>query len=328
MNFTFGTDPEFMVVDRDGNIRSAIRFIEGDRDNRIMQGEYGFYYDNVLAECAVKPANSKEEAVANIREALTRYAEILEPHGVRLTTRASHEFEDAELDTGKMVKSPLGEMVREGRFAGCKEEKCAYTLSTIDPKAIQKSILANNLRTAGGHVHLGTELGKSYIPCVSLIRMLDLFVGLPSVILDRDESSLRRRSLYGFPGRYRQPKWGCEYRTLGNFWLSSPGLVELIYDLCAFTVEFVEEGRHEEFWTVDEEKLLSDDFWNEGGDPTKLHTCHGYDVDELLQIFTGKEEAMPFAQMLTKYLPSDIYSRIFTPERPPYRYDLYKEWNL
>lgn len=328
MSFTFGTDPEFMVVDQNGKFRSAIRFIEGDRENRINQDEYSFYYDNVLAECAVKPAESKEEAVENIREALSRYQTILNPHGVRLSTTAAHKFDDEELDTGKLVKSPLGELVREGRFAGCKEEKCAYRLETIDPKTIQQSILSQNLRTAGGHVHLGTELGKSYIPCVSLVRMLDLFVGLPSVVIDRTETSLLRRSLYGSAGRYRQPMWGCEYRTLGNFWLSSPKLVELIYDLCAFTVDFCESGKHEQLWTIDEEKLLSDDFWNEGGDPTELHICHEYDPKALLGVFAGKENVKQFFPIISKYLPADLQARVFTDEPFPIKYDLCKEWNL
>ena len=95
MNFTFGTDPEFMVVDRNGNFRSAIGLVQGSRTNRIEIGEYSFYYDNVLAECAVKPAGSKEEAVANIRQALQHYKEILEPqpYRPRLTAIAAAEYD-------------------------------------------------------------------------------------------------------------------------------------------------------------------------------------------------------------------------------------------
>jgi len=336
MNFTFGTDPEFMVVDQNDNFRSAITFVKGDRKNRIKIGEFGFYYDNVLAECAVKPAGSNAEAIINIRTALQHYKEILDPHGVKIIPQAAAEYNDAELDTGKLLKSPLGGMVQEGRYAGCKAEKCAYILNTLKPTELQEKIRHENLRTAGGHVHLGTELGKFHLPCVSLIRTMDLFVGLPLLILDQDKSGLLRRKLYGAAGRYRQPPWGAEYRTLSNYWLSSPRLVDLVYDLCAFCVEFVEAERHKEFWHIDEEKLDSDDFWNSGGDPADLHICFGYDSDKLRGLFEGKGNtdeggASEYIDIIKDHLPSELFDKIQSlawPSGMKPKTDFYEEWAL
>lgn len=326
--FTFGTDPEFMIADSHGNIRSAIGIVNGDRSNRIRKGNCSFYYDNVLAECTVKPAATKEEAVENIREAIRLYKEVLGPN-FRLLSRASQSYDHKELDTGKWIRSPLGGMVKEGRYAGCKTEKCAYELEEVDPEPIQLKIRDQNLRTAGGHIHLGTDLGKSYLQAVSLVRMMDLFVGLPALILDHDPTSPLRRKLYGQAGRFRQPKWGLEYRTLGNFWLSSPNLAKIIYELTNFAVEFVESGKHQELWTIDEDGM-TDEFFNNGGNPADLHTCHRYDPNKFRKLFNdfNQKVATDFINLIFSYLPSHLCNNIIEEANKSPTFDLYKEWNV
>jgi hypothetical protein len=325
--FTFGSDPEFIVLDKNKRPRSAIGVVNGTKKRRIVRGECGFYWDNVLAECTVQPAHNKAEAISNIGFALKQYADIVKPH--QLTIRASQNFPDEELETGPMLKCQDGTMVRAGRFAGCKTEFCAYSLGTIEPDGIQDRFKGTNLRTAGGHVHLGTELGQTWNACVSLVRMLDLFLGLPSLLIDKSQGSVERRQLYGEAGRFRQPPHGCEYRTLSNFWLVSPATVELVYDLCEFAVAFVKEENHKEFWSIDEDRLKDDDFWNNDGDPANLHVCQGYDIAKLRGLFREDDgEYDEFMRLLEKHMPKPLMRSIYDQAAKYPTYDLAKEWAL
>jgi hypothetical protein len=316
MGFTFGSDPEFMLVGKNGH-KSAIGIVPGSKNQKYRIGDYCYYYDNVLAECNIVPASCKSEAVENIRTALQQYVDIVFPHGVRLAAQAAQKFPRQELQT------------KEALHVGCKSESCAYELiGEVDPRPLQRKFVKSTLRTAGGHIHLGTPLGRDYVSCISLVRMLDLFVGIPSLYIDNDPTTTERRKLYGNPGRYRRPSHGVEYRTLSNFWLASPQLVGLIYDLCEHTVDFVEQGRHCEFWEIDQETLDSENFWNHGGDPRTCHRCHGYDVKLLRNCFkTGNRKmAWPLMNLVEKHLTPSLRKDIV--KESSWTYDLYSAWGL
>jgi hypothetical protein len=60
-----------------------------------------------------------------------------------------------------------------------------------------------------------------------------MFLGLWSVINDPDT---RRRQLYGKAGAIRFKPYGIEYRTLSNFWLADPKLIEKVWDMTAFAI--------------------------------------------------------------------------------------------
>ena len=64
---TLGADPEFMLC-KDGEIHSAIGIIQGDIDNRINIKGHQFYWDNVMAECAVRPESRKEKVLISFKE--------------------------------------------------------------------------------------------------------------------------------------------------------------------------------------------------------------------------------------------------------------------
>ncbi len=317
MNFRFGGDPEFMLKDTIGQFKSAIGIIPGSKSKKFRIGDYFYYYDNVLAECNIQPASSKDEAIKNIRTALQQYAELVGSHGVKLVVQAAQRYPRKELQT------------KEAKHVGCKSESCAYELiDEVDPRPLQKKFKKTTLRTAGGHIHLGTPLGFEYLSSISLIRMIDLFVGIPSLYLDNDPSSSERRKLYGEAGRYRRPKHGVEYRALSNFWLGSPQLVGLIYDLCEYTIDFVDRGKNQELWKIDESTLESDDFWNNGGDPRKCHQCHGYDVKLLRDCFkTGnKQMAWPLMSLVERYLPPGLCNEIV--KESAFSRDFYSAWSL
>lgn len=301
MNFTIGTDPEFILVDENEQFKSAIGIIKGTKEKRIKINNIEFYYDNVLAECVVTPAETKEEFVINVNNSIDIYKKLINPY--KISNFSSAYFSNEDL------------LHPDAQVAGCAVEYCAYALSPISSKKINKIFKNTKLRTAGGHVHLGTNLGKSHESCVMLVRMLDLFLGFTSLFLDNTSSSIERRKIYGSAGRYRQPKHGVEYRTLGNFWLFDNKLIETVYEICEFVIKFTEEKGYENFWKVDNEKLNSDDFWNNDGNPSECHVCYGYDIINFKKLFFMSKEDLEINSKEIKdivnfYLPDKIKEKI------------------
>ena len=317
MEFTFGSDPEFILVDEKGKLKSAIGVVPGSKEKKFERDGDFFFYDNVLAECTVSPAGSPEEAVENMGKSLRSMAEIVAPF--KITTISSGYFEDDEMKN------------KEARKAGCAVEMCAYSMRVIPPGKVKKLFKNENFRTAGGHVHLGTSIGMDHEKCVMLIRMLDLFLGVPSLVMDNSSMTVERRRIYGKPGRYRQPKHGIEYRTPGNFWISSPKLARLFFEICQEVIRLTEDRVYHEYWEIDRERLDSDDFWNRCGDPSKCHECHGYDVKSLRDAFGMERSEMkskiaPFLDVSFKYLPQRIKDEVL--DLQDSRFDIYEEWNL
>lgn len=299
MNFTIGGDPEFIISDKNDNIVSAIDVVKGTRNKRIKINKNEYYYDNVLAECTILPSNNKEEFIFNVKNSIDTYKKLIYPY--KITDLSSNYFSKKDL------------LHKDARKSGCSVEYCAYSLETISSKKINKILNSTNLRTAGGHIHLGTDLGKNHESCVMLVRMLDLFLGFASLLIDNNIQSVERRKIFGQAGRYRQPKYGIEYRTLSNFWLFNDKLVGVIYDICEFTIDFTKEKKYENFWKIDYEKLNSDDFWNNDGDPADCHFCYGYDCKKFKNLFINKDldYKKNIMEIFEYYLDKKIKNKIF-----------------
>lgn len=304
MRFTFGTDPEFMISRWD-DLVSAISLLP-NKESAIARNGSQFYYDNVLAEIAVKPAKNKEEALLNIGSALQNLAKLVKPS--RFVIRASAKYDNQQLKD------------KEARIAGCNPEWNAYTLRCILPP--EEVIAKTNFRTGGGHIHIGGEGLENPINAFNVIKMLDLFLAVPAIFLDTDETSVERRKIYGHAGSHRATDYGFEYRLLGNFWFASPELVELVYDIVSFCLECVENKLHEKFWSVNEKLLQSDD-------PSKAYTCTGYDVKLLCKAINScdKKQADKFMMFISNYMPSQLFLRIeeMSKKQLP---DPYESWRL
>jgi hypothetical protein len=313
-NFTFGSDPEFMLI-RDGIFRSAIGIVPGTKYKRHRIGDNYYYYDNVMAECTIEPAASKPEALANFERAFRSFAKLVKPN--ILVVRASQEYPREELAH------------KDALEIGCDREFCCYALRDIEPP--EEDFQSGQLRSAGGHLHIGSKFAQeSNAGCLATIRMMDLFLGTMSIYLDKDETTKRRKELYGQAGRFRTPEHGAEYRSLGNFWLASPKSVGFIYDMVAFIMQFVEDRRHEQFWFIDEDRLNSDDAWNEEDfDPASCHQCTGYDLAALRYAIdtVDKKQGRDFLSFIEKLMPARLFSKFgaLVDEGP---FDFYKEWGL
>ena len=135
-----------------------------------------------------------------------------------------------------------------------------------------------------------------------VIRMCDLFLGIPSLLLDRDPTSKDRRKLYGGAGSHRiRNKYGVEYRSLSNFWVSRPSLVELIYNLATVAVRIV---------MVDK---INEHIWNNEINPDKMRTTiNNMDIGNVDK----------FMVVVAKYVGPELMTRIYNEATKPYTGDL------
>lgn len=294
--FTFGSDPEFSLELNGKNI-TAIPWLQDKSDKQHIE-EYAFYYDNVLAECNVKPAKSKEEAVGNIRIALSILKNIVNPLKIRCEATIYYDYDQLQHPKAMEI--------------ACDPEHCCYNLEECRPDIAE--FKKSNFRTAGGHIHIGHEFPQtSLMECYRLTRMMDLFVGIPSLFIDKDPTSQNRKKFYGHAGRFRRPEHGLEYRSLSNFWLASPKLVELIYDLTEFAINFTVQEKDRELWFIDMDGLRDNKNWNQiGFHPSSLHFCKGYNKEELIKTIKNNdlELASKFMDVIQKYLPKKLFNRI------------------
>ena len=287
MEFTFGSDPEFMIS-RWEDLHSAIGVLP-KKEHAISRAGSKFYYDNVLAEIAVKPAKTKEEMLHNTRQSLQQLAKLVKPY--RFNIRASAKYPNKQLTD------------REAKIAGCNPEWNVYSLKCVLPP--EEIISSTPFRSAGGHIHIGHPSFEDPLVSFDMIRMMDLFVGIPSIYMDTDITSKDRRKIYGHAGSHRPCDYGFEYRVLGNFWFSSPAHASIIYDLTQFVADFVEQQNHKKFWSVDEAKLNSEN-------PSKAYTCSGYDQKLLCKSINNcdKKQAEKFMIFISNYLNHDLWQKV------------------
>lgn len=208
MNITIGADPEVFVTSS-GTIVSVIGHLGGTKSEPVPVHKGAVQEDNVLAEFNIDPARTSREFVGNLKAVMGQLREKLHPLDIDI--KASHMFTKQEI-------------LRSGRQAlvfGCDPDYNAYTgrkNAAPSPRT--------GLRTAGGHIHVGydnptPEMNRA------IVKAMDVFLGLPSLLVDGDE---RRRRMYGAAGAYRDKEYGVEYRTLSNFWLTHTSMMEWAYN--------------------------------------------------------------------------------------------------
>ena len=211
INFAIGADPEVFVGDDSGAAKSIIGKIGGTKYAPLplpLGDGFAVQEDNVALEFNIPASRSKSEFVSNIMKA-TDFLEkdVIDRHGLRFLHESAISFPEEEM------YSP------EAFVFGCEPDYNAWT-GKVNHKPKAGDPL---LRSCGGHVHIGC---KEFDPA-EIIKACDLFLGVPSTIMDEGE---RRKQLYGKYGAYRRKHYGPEYRVLSNFWIFKPELIEWVHD--------------------------------------------------------------------------------------------------
>jgi hypothetical protein len=78
---------------------------------------------------------------------------------------------------------------------------------------------------------------------VLMAKILDMYLGIPSVILDQDT---QRRQTYGKAGSFRPKDYGLEYRVLSNFWSFNDNLIRWVFNQVEDAVELFQGMREDE----------------------------------------------------------------------------------
>lgn len=89
-----------------------------------------------------------------------------------------------------------------------------------------------------GHIHVGYD-DNNIETSLNIIKAMDLFLGVPSIVLDDDTD---RRKMYGKAGCFRIKPYGVEYRTLSNFWIASEELTNWVFEQTLKAIDFVNSG--------------------------------------------------------------------------------------
>lgn len=229
--FVAGADPELMLQSPKGQLISSIGLVPGTKKRPRKVSGGAVQHDNVMAEFNVHPADTSEELVQNMYQVLAQLSRMVAPN--RLVVQASANFPDEELQNPK------------ARAFGCDPDFDSWSMSM---NQIDGLAAFSNFRTAGGHFHIGkrpeiAEMLDDPYGKVEVVKMLDIFLGIPSILLDLDPTAPARRRLYGKAGAHRPKPYGVEYRALGNFWVRSPALTELVYGLADLAVRLTHEGQ-------------------------------------------------------------------------------------
>ncbi|KKM71943.1 hypothetical protein LCGC14_1425470 [marine sediment metagenome] len=284
-----GADPELMLTSPNGQLVSAIGIVPGTKKHPHEVRGGAVQHDNVMSEFNVNPSNTLEEFTGNMRLVLGELAKLVAPN--RLTVRASGHYPTTELDHD------------EARVFGCDPDFNSWTMRM---NLFDNTKAMDSFRSAGGHWHVGykdetKEMLEDDYGKAEVVKMLDIFQGVPSILLDPDETAPLRRSLYGRAGAHRPKPYGVEYRSLGNFWVQSPELVGLMYQLSDVAIRLCVEGESE---TIIKE-----------ADPRNV----------IRAINTSdKQMSRSVLDKVKKYLPTELFNRI----TQPIQANLYEAWQI
>lgn len=223
-----GADPE-LFVKHNGKFVSAHGLIHGDKRNPFKVERGAVQVDGMALEFNIEPAASDDEFYLN----MTTVMDILKG------MVPDHEF--ALVPVAEFGKEYIDSQPPEAKELGCDPDFDAWT-----GHVNEKPNVGLPFRTASGHVHIGwtkdmpTEEIFHVDACRAVARQMDFFLGLPSLLFDRDT---KRREMYGNGGCFRPKSYGVEYRTLSNAWLKSESLIRWVFHNTQKGMKALMEGR-------------------------------------------------------------------------------------
>lgn len=219
---SLGSDPEFVIKRLDGTLISAPHALKESHDvmepTKIKTRFGEVFADNANLELSINYADTKTGFTRNVKGALGIAHKVL---GKDFTLHAipSLDYPATEL-THPICK----------KF-GCQPD---YDAFRVEENVIPEGATERSFRTCGGHVHIGNVEGieklQDFNGRIHTVKLFELILGTPGVLLDNTPASIKRRSLYGGAGAHRPKEYGVECRSLSNFWTQTPELVGFIWD--------------------------------------------------------------------------------------------------
>ena len=214
MNILVGCDPEIFVR-KNGVFHSAHGLISGDKKNPFIVPNGAVQVDGMALEFNINPAHSQDEFYMNISSVMETLRKMVP------------DYEMVAVPVADFDEATIKAQPAEALELGCEPDYNGWEF-----RENQRPNGDVAFRTASGHVHIGWTNDKDiqdagyFNLCAAVVRQLDFYLGLPSLVYDGDT---RRRSLYGKAGAFRPKSYGVEYRVLSNRWLASKELIDWVY---------------------------------------------------------------------------------------------------
>lgn len=220
-NVSVGSDFEVFLFDKDKNkVVNAEPYVKGSKllpfnfDN--SNPFWTTSLDNVLAEGNIPPCTTQQEFNSNIEYVLEFFKKSF-PKNIEIINDPAVTMDEEELNTPT------------AKEFGCTPSLNAYT-GKKNPSPNGRN---TNLRTGAFHIHLKYD-DMEINNCTELIRILDLFLGLPALLL---EPPNERRKLYGTAGEFRFGKT-LEYRVLSTYFCKDEFLRKWVFQNTMHAIDF------------------------------------------------------------------------------------------
>lgn len=226
-NPTIGCDPELFLRDVETQeYVPSYQYIKGDKQNPefITDDGHNIQCDNVMVEYGVPPSDTAEEFVKNnmiVQDYLRE--KIAEPNGLELVIFPYAKFTENNLKDDR------------AQTFGCDPDYNAWMQGR--PNIVGRPDELG--RSAGGHIHIGYD-GFNQVTNHAIIKALDLFIGVPLVIMEPENL---RKTMYGKAGAYRNQAWGVEYRVTSNYIFSSPELMKWAFNQVQEAIKYVNDNK-------------------------------------------------------------------------------------
>lgn len=235
MAFTIGFDGELFAKNKKGDFVACCGLIGGTKEKpKPLEGlpaGFAIQEDNVAVEFNIPPANSSSKFTAFLAAGLFAVEKELKKLDLTYSSVPAAIFSKLQL------KHP------NALVFGCEPDYDAWRL--VENKKPYSS--NKQLRTCGGHIHIGSKFSM-----IKGVQNMDLFLGVPAVILDNTPEAKQRRELYGKAGAMRPKPYGWEYRVLSNFWFLKPELIDWVYHQTEEALKYKKE-----FTSSQKEQIVS-----------------------------------------------------------------------
>lgn len=230
-NWLLGSDVEYFLQNKQsGEIESAEGLVKGTKEEPYSFDEKEKWFmtslDNVSYEGNIPPAKTADEFVAYLNK-LRSYMDRSIPNTLKTLAKGSVRLDWKYLET------------ENAQLYGCSPSQNAWNEET-EYVAVKKK---SNLRAAGFHLHVGYD-GPNYDTNLNIIKAMDLFLGLPAVLIEPFDE--RKKVGYGKAGNHRQCRYGVEYRSLSSYFASTEDLIRYCFGQTAKAIDFVNAGRMDE----------------------------------------------------------------------------------
>lgn len=215
MKITIGCDPELFVT-QDGKFRSAHGLIPGTKEEPFKVRNGAVQVDGMALEYNIDPVDNADDFVAYNQIVMAQMKEMV----------PGYEF--AIIPSCKFNGNHFRAQPDEAKELGCTPDYNAYSMRA-NPRPDNKT----TMRTASGHIHIGgfpsdnPDGDEHMTRCATLIKQLDCYLGLTSLLWDKDTL---RRKMYGAAGAFRPKPYGVEYRVLSNAWLLNENRMRFVFN--------------------------------------------------------------------------------------------------